>query len=151
MVFHGFHYVLSNFTNSDPPLGPNIRFSKNSFASKKTRKKKLKIFWAKFMYKTYRENCLPVPGTSPTMLEVALSFSVTYFSRGLSSPTRRAWVYDSKDKEIRSPEWKKMLRRHVLKMFVNHIVIDWRPLSVSDFSLIFFHWKKWYHELWIPL
>ena len=33
--FHGFHYVLSNFTNSDPPLGPNIRFSKNSFASKK--------------------------------------------------------------------------------------------------------------------
>ena len=38
------------------------------------------------MDKTYMENCLRVPGTSLDMLEVALPFSVTYFSGGALPP-----------------------------------------------------------------
>ena len=90
MVFHGFHYVLSNFTNSDPPLGPNIRFSKNSFASKKKRK----------MFETFFEinSCIKLIGKIVSRFRGPLwacynlhnHFPLRIFSRRLSSPTRRA-------------------------------------------------------------
>ena len=95
--FHDFPWFFMDFTTFwaisqivTPLWGQTSDFQKIRSHRKKT-KCFWNFFWDKFMYKTYRENCLPVPGTSLTMLEVALYFFVTYFSGGALPPTRRAW------------------------------------------------------------